>query len=68
MKLQINGEEKELQGVDTLAELLHRLGMDTEIPGVAVARNGAVIPRRDLANTPIAEGDRVEIVRAVQGG
>ena len=36
--------------------------------GVAIALNGRVLRRRDWERTPIAEGDRIEIVRAMQGG
>jgi sulfur carrier protein len=68
LKIQLNGEEKDMDGITTLADLLRRLEMDPEVPGIAVARNGSVVPRRDFATTSVAEGDRVEIVRAVQGG
>ena len=36
--------------------------------GYAIALNGAVVRRDAWARTPINEGDRIEIVRAVQGG
>lgn len=36
--------------------------------GVAVARNGEVVPRSQWALTPIGDGDRVEIVAAAAGG
>jgi len=36
--------------------------------GIAVAVNGEVVPRRGWPATPVAEGDQIEIVTAVQGG
>lgn len=36
--------------------------------GVAVARNSEVVPRSQWYVTPLAEGDDVELVTAVQGG
>ncbi|WP_417233476.1 sulfur carrier protein ThiS [Arthrobacter sp.] len=36
--------------------------------GVAVAVNGEVVPRSAWAGTPLAAGDHVELLSAVQGG
>lgn len=36
--------------------------------GVALARDGAVVPRGAWAYTELADGDRFEFVTAVQGG
>jgi sulfur carrier protein len=36
--------------------------------GIAVALNGVVVPRAAWANTALNPGDRVEIVRVLQGG
>lgn len=36
--------------------------------GVAVAINGAVVPRSQWSTTVLQPGDRIEIVGAVQGG
>jgi sulfur carrier protein len=68
MKLEVNGEQQEWPEIRTLADLLLCLEMKADAPGIAVARNGAVVPRRDLASVSLEEGDRIEIVRAVQGG
>lgn len=50
--------------VQTLAGLLESL----ELEGVAVALNGEVVHRNRWPETPLAPGDRVEIVQAVGGG
>ncbi len=36
--------------------------------GVAVARNSEVVPGSQWATTPLADGDELELVTAVQGG
>lgn len=62
----VNGEAREFEGRPSAPELLDRLGIN---PGlVAVAVNGVVVRRADLATTVLSDGDEVEIVRAVGGG
>ncbi|MBB3771731.1 sulfur carrier protein [Angulomicrobium tetraedrale] len=65
MKIIVNGETAEIRA-GTLAELLSELGYADAI--VATAVNGAMVRavRRDA--TPIATGDRVEILAPMQGG
>jgi sulfur carrier protein len=63
----INGESEPL-AVSTLAALLAEKAVDTEQKGIAVALNGAVVPRAAWPHTTLKPGDRVEIVRARQGG
>jgi thiazole synthase len=36
--------------------------------GVAVALDGEVVPRAEWASTPLAEGSKVEVLAAIQGG
>jgi sulfur carrier protein len=68
MKLLINGEERELPDVRTIEELLRTLAIPRERGGIAVAQNDRVIPRARWTETPVREGDRLEIIHAVQGG
>jgi sulfur carrier protein len=68
MDIRVNGEPRAFAGEPALAALLFELGIEPGQPGVAVALNARVIPGREIASTPLADGDRVEIVRAVQGG
>ncbi|HEX6980488.1 MAG TPA: sulfur carrier protein ThiS [Alphaproteobacteria bacterium] len=63
----INGEPAELQG-EHLAALLRHRGIDPSTRGIAVAVNGAVVPRARWAETAIGAGDRIDIVRAFAGG
>ncbi len=52
----------------TLAALLEEKAVDTAQRGIAVALNGAVVPRAAWKETPLRAGDTIEIVRARQGG
>jgi sulfur carrier protein len=65
--IQVNGEKEPL-AVTTLAALLEEKAVDVAQRGIAVALNGAVVPRSEWPSTPLKEGDNVEIVRARQGG
>ena len=47
---------------------LAREALDTNQRGIAVALNGAVVPRTAWPSTRLRAGDSVEIVRARQGG
>ena len=62
----INGKERELAGPTTLLSYLDLLGVNMRL--IAVAYNGTVIPKQELAGVTLSEGDQVEIVRAVGGG
>lgn len=61
-----NGDEIELGAGATLSHLLERLGLGGR--WVVVERNGEAVARADLGTTELADGDRLEVVRAVAGG
>jgi sulfur carrier protein len=63
----INGEPSEIAPGATVDELLSQLDIDGE-RGVAVAVDAEVIPRGEWASFAIADGARVEVLIAVQGG
>jgi sulfur carrier protein len=65
--IRINGEDEPL-GVATVAALVAEKAEQTNRRGIAVALNGAVVPRAAWADTALRPGDRVEIVRVLQGG
>jgi sulfur carrier protein len=65
--IQVNGASEPLTTA-TLETLLAEKAVDTGQRGIAVALNGAVVPRAAWAKTPLRPGDNVEIVRARQGG
>jgi len=65
--IRVNGETEPLAAA-TLAALLADKAVDTGQRGIAVALNGAVVPRAAWPATRLSPGDSVEIVRARQGG
>ena len=66
MRVVSNGEPVELPDGATVDDLLAQLGLGGR--WVLVERNGEPVARRDLATTVLADGDRLELVRAVAGG
>src|ERR1700730_12588204 len=65
--IRINGADEPLVA-PTLAALLEEKAVDVAQRGIAVALNGAVVPRAAWPQTPLKPGDSIEIVRARQGG
>ncbi|MEN3583621.1 MULTISPECIES: sulfur carrier protein ThiS [unclassified Streptomyces] len=66
LTLSVNGAALRVPPGTALDELVATL---TKAPtGVAAALNETVVPRGRWASTPLADGDRVEVVTAVQGG
>ena len=65
--IRINGEAEPLAAA-TIEALLAEKAVDTGQRGIAVALNGAVVPRAAWRATALKPGDSVEIVRARQGG
>ena len=66
MKLQINGEEREVAEGLTLAVLLEQLAMKAD--RVAVELNREIVRREAWTQTHLQPGDRLEIVQFVGGG
>ncbi|HEX3623140.1 MAG TPA: sulfur carrier protein ThiS [Acidimicrobiales bacterium] len=66
MKVVANGDPVELSDGATVDDLLAALGLGGK--WVVVERNREPVARADLATTVLADGDRIELVRAVAGG
>ena len=64
----LNGERLELRDGATVDVAVRESGVEAAERGVAVAVDGEVVPRGQWSDTPLSEGQRVEVVRAVQGG
>ena len=62
----VNGEPRELEPGTRLLDLLASLSLDPR--AVAVEKNGEVLRRAQLGEVELQPGDRLEIVRFVQGG
>ncbi|MER6690422.1 sulfur carrier protein ThiS [Streptomyces minutiscleroticus] len=66
MSVCVNGEPRRIAPGTALDALVATL---TAAPsGVAAALNETVVPRAQWPSTALAEGDRVEVLTAVQGG
>ncbi len=66
MRVVVNGSPREVAGEPSLADLVSQVSKAET--GIAVAVNAAVVPRGSWAETAVREGDRIEVVTAVQGG
>jgi len=66
MDIVLNGQPHRLKQTCSVADLVQTLGYADR--RIAVERNGEIVPRSQHVETPINEGDRLEIVVAVGGG
>ena len=64
----LNGEERPLPDGATVADAVRASGAAEDGRGVAVAVDGEVVPRGGWRGETLAEGARVEVLQAVQGG
>jgi sulfur carrier protein len=62
----INGAQREFVSGARVPDVLEAMGLPRA--GVAVAVDGAVVPRATWADTELTEGARIEVLTAVQGG
>ena len=67
LTIQINGSSHSTSAT-TVAEMMAELLNDKPTGFVAVAQNGTVVPKARWAETHLAEGDELEVVRPVPGG
>jgi sulfur carrier protein len=67
MNIVLNGEVREVANGATVRDVLTLLNVVDE-RGLAVARNGDVVLRSAWAAIALADGDRIEVLQAVQGG
>ena len=64
----INGEPRELPPGATVEAAAEVAGAPPSRRGVAVAVDGEVVPRGEWDRRPLADGAKVEVLQAVQGG
>lgn len=64
--IHLNGGAREVASGSSVGDLVAGLGFDPRT--VAVERNGEIVPRDRYDGTVIQPGDRLEVVRFVQGG
>lgn len=68
MTIELNGRPVELEPGASVEVAVERAGVEHGRRGVAVAVDGEVVPRSAWAETALAEGQRIEVVGAIQGG
>jgi sulfur carrier protein len=66
MRVILNGEPRELHDGATVDAAVQVSGAPER--GVAVAVDGEVVPRGQWTNTELHDGQKVEVLQAVQGG
>ncbi|PNG23134.1 sulfur carrier protein ThiS [Streptomyces cahuitamycinicus] len=66
MNISVNGEPRDVRPGTALDTVVRSLTASPS--GVAAALNETVVPRTRWSATPLSEGDRVEVLTAVQGG
>jgi sulfur carrier protein len=66
VRLTVNGELREVDDGTSLPEVIEQLGL--RVGSVVVEHNGTALLRSELDGVRLADGDRLELVRAVAGG
>jgi sulfur carrier protein len=64
----LNGTAHDLPEGATVEAAVAATGAPADARGVAVALDGEVVPRGEWRQTPVREGQHVEVLHAVQGG
>jgi sulfur carrier protein len=67
MTVFVNDQPRALAEGAQLADLLRDLGL-AERKGVAIAINDEVVPRSTWPTRALAEGERILVIQATQGG
>jgi sulfur carrier protein len=68
MRIQLNGAPLELPAGATLADAVRMSGAAEDGRGLAVALDGEVVARGGWGEISLREGQRVEVLTAIQGG
>jgi thiamine biosynthesis protein ThiS len=68
MRVELNGEQVTLAAGANVRSAIEASGAATSERGVAVALDGEVIPRSEWDDTTLSEGQKVEVLAAIQGG
>ena len=66
MQVTVNGAAREVADGTTLVQLVEDLGL--HVGSVVVEHNGTALLRSELTGATLADGDVLELVRAVAGG
>jgi sulfur carrier protein len=64
----LNGAPSDVLAGESVADVLVRLDLSVQAPGVAVAVDGEVVPRAQWGSFALRDGARIEVLTAMQGG
>jgi len=67
MNITINGQANEMPAHTSITDVLEHIGQH-QTGGIAVAVNDMVVPKGKWATSQVAEGDKILIIKASQGG
>ena len=68
MQITLNGENRDVAEAASLVDVLETLKLPPDARGVAIALEGAVVPRGAWPDVRLEAGQRVEVLTAAQGG
>jgi sulfur carrier protein len=68
VRLVLNGKPADLPDGASVAAAVGAAGAPEPYRGIAVAVDGEVVRRAEWDSTPLRDGQRVEVLQAVQGG
>ena len=68
MEIVVSGKKTWVPGDLTIDRLLQHFNISKDERGIAVAKNDEIVFKREWPSKHIDEGDKIEIVRATQGG
>jgi sulfur carrier protein len=68
MIVELNGDRVELSDGASVADAVAAAGANSGRRGVAVAVDGEVVPRSGWEGRDLRDGQKVEVVEAIQGG
>ncbi len=66
LAIQLNGELRQIQAQQTVADLVTELELANQT--IAIAINRQIVPRSSWAERHLCADDKVEVVRAIGGG
>jgi len=66
IQVRLNGKDREVADGLSVTELLRSLDLEPE--RIVVELNRAILERASYAETPVSEGDQIELVHFVGGG
>ena len=66
MTISLNGETREVRAARTVGELVEEFGLPG--PALLIEHNRIALARSAWADTPLADGDQIELLRVTAGG